>query len=95
MASEAPKLQERSIDEMRADLRRSREQVATSAIVLREKVQRASQLRQWLVRSPVLFAVGAVVGALAVGYALGRRGKKSKSNGALSGLQTLARLLGG
>jgi hypothetical protein len=67
------------IEEVEADLELTRARVAASVAAIRGEVDRRRDWREWVRRRPGLF----VLGALAVGYLLGRSGssKEDNSNG--------------
>jgi hypothetical protein len=64
---------ERTLEQVRAELERTRERVAASALVLREKAAKLARARQWFRSAPIVLVLGAVVGAAALGYVLSAR----------------------
>ncbi len=59
----------RDAAQVRADIARAREQIASSAVALREEMAMRTDWREWVRRRPGLF----LSGAFAVGFLMGRR----------------------
>jgi hypothetical protein len=66
---ETTMLSERSAERIRADLERTRAELARSVQALRQEVARTVDWREWIRRHPAAF----LIGAFTVGFALGIR----------------------
>ncbi len=62
---------DRRTEDVRAEIARYREELSTSAVVLRDKVRDLTDWRQWVAERPWTF----VAGAFAAGFILGYRSR--------------------
>jgi hypothetical protein len=69
MASSEELKMSRSPDQVRAEIARARQQIATSIVELRREVAQSADWRAWVRRNPMLFLSGAFV----LGFVLGSR----------------------